>query len=275
MTDPALSITTQNGRYYVHPGRRTEAPSITNITGKKEKPGLKYWAAREAATYAAENLGKLQSLTRDEVVQLVKMAPFRRTESSPSAIGDIVHNWIDAHIKGVPADVTAAEVATAPKTARDMWRQFTGFVERYQPEFRMSEFTVWSDTYGYAGTADWCADLSGTLVLADTKTGKQVYPDTGMQLAALAKADYILDPDGTERPLPSFDRFAVLHLRPTYARLIPVTKIDECFEQFLGLKRVFDFDVAHADTVMGYSPKIETRATRVQQDLTDMRNVAA
>lgn len=259
MTDPILSVSTANGRYYVHPDRRDMAPSITNITSKKDKPGLKYWAAREAATYAADNLDKLQTLSRDEVVQLVKMAPFARSEDSPSAIGDTVHGWIDVYAKGEV--VSADEVAAAPRQARDMWRQFHGFIDRYKPHFIMSEFTVWSDKHGYAGTADWAAFIDGGgTVLGDTKTGKAVYPDVGMQLAALANADYILNADGTETELPKFDAYAVLHLRPMFARLIPVQRIDESFDQFLGLKAAFNFDVLYADEVLGYAPKIETRA---------------
>lgn len=257
MTDPVLSVSTANGRYYVHPGLRDMVPSITNITGKKDKPGLKYWAAREAATYAADNLEKLGGLDRDEVIQLVKMAPFARTENSPSTIGDTVHNWIDLYIKGEV--VSADEQAAAPRQARDMWRQFRGFVDRYKPLFTMSEFTVWSDQHGYAGTADWAANIGGQLVLGDTKTGKSIYPDVGMQLAALAHADYILGADGSQTDLPKFDAYAVLHLRPMFARLIPVQNIDWCFTEFLGLKEVFDFDVSHADQILGYAPKIETR----------------
>ena len=50
-----------------------------------------------------------------------------------------------------------------------MWRQFGGFLDKYKPQWVDSEFTVWSETHGYAGTADWAALLGKNLVLGDQK----------------------------------------------------------------------------------------------------------
>jgi len=262
MTAPALSINTPFGRYYYNPAKRTQVPSITNIKGKKAIDGLKYWAANEAARYASENVGKLYGLTPDEIYRLVKTAPFARdsSKSSASAVGDLVHDWIDRYIKDDMPDED--EVAAAVPQARQMWRQFLFFTEHYKPDWVDSEFTVWSDEFEYAGTADWSARIGGTLVLADTKTGKNLYPDYGMQLAALAKADYILEADGSTRELPKFERFALLHVRPTFSRLAPVAYVDELFKQFLALKVVFDFDVAHADGVLQPAPKLQAPALK-------------
>jgi hypothetical protein len=257
MTAPALSVSTPFGRYYYNPARQTQVPSITNIKGKKSIDSLKYWAAKEAARYAADNIEKLYGLTPDEVFRLVKSAPFSndspRAESS--AIGDLVHDWIDRYIKNDAP--SADEVGAAAPTARHMWRQFSNFVQHYKPDWQDSEFTVWSERFEYAGTADWSARINGALVLGDTKTGKAIYPDYAMQLAALAKADYILEPDGSQRPLPKFERFGLLHVRPTFTRLVPVDLIDECFKQFLALKIVFDFDVQFSDAVLLPAPKLE------------------
>src|ERR1035438_1823643 len=51
--------------------------------------------------------------------------------------------------------------------------------------------------------------------------------------------------------------FAVMHLRPTFARLIPYEHIDEAFIEFLGLKAVFDFEVKYKDQIMMFAPKIQ------------------
>jgi hypothetical protein len=270
MTDPALSIKTDRGRYYVHPGKQSQVPSITNIKDMKNIPALKYWAARECADYTADNVAKLAGLNRDEVFQLVKGAPFQRTgkKNQSSLVGDIVHNWIDRTIKGEEVDPSVytgkdGREAEPPLQARQMWRQFSGpggFQDRYKPKWVASEFTVWSDTYGYAGTGDWYAYIGNALVLGDHKTGNNVYPDTAMQLSALANADYILEVDGTEKPLPKFDRFAVLHIRPLHSKLIPVEHTDEWFKAFLGLKACFDCVVNYEDETLVYAPKLEVRA---------------
>jgi hypothetical protein len=81
-----------------------------------------------------------------------------------------------------------------------------------------------------------------------------------MQLGALANADFIIEPDGTEKPLPAFDAFAVLHLRPRFSRLIPVEHTDEWFKAFLGLKAVFDCVLSYEDSTLAYAPKTEVRA---------------
>jgi hypothetical protein len=254
MTQPKLSVNTPNGRYYYHPRRSSQVPSITNIMNQHNKPGLKYWAARSAAEYAMDNLAKLQVLDRDEGVQLVRSAPFGKSEASE--VGDIVHDWIDRIIKGeqIPAD----EISAASITARRMLESFYAFIRKYNPVFNAAEFTVWSEKYGYAGTGDWHGKIGNKTVLVDNKTGTRTYWETGLQLAAIAKADFILDDMGNEQPLPVFDSHAILHLRPTSFSLIPIYHIDECFKGFLGLKEMFDLGIQHGDQVLGYAPKIKT-----------------
>ena len=263
MTAPALSIPTPFGRYYAHPARGRQVPSITNIKNVKGIDGLKWWAAREAATYAADNMEKLSHLGREEIITLVKGAPFAKggSQDNSQAIGNQVHGWIDDYIKGnsAPPDSQPAELASAPRTAQNMWRQFMAFVDRYHPRWVDSEFTVWSEQYGYAGTADWSAEIGGALVLGDSKTGKSVYPDMRYQLSALAHADFILETDGTERPLPKFDRYAILHIRPQSATLVPFSNeaVDAAFAAFLGMLAVFEDDIKYKDNCVIFAPKVQ------------------
>jgi hypothetical protein len=258
VTSPKLAVSTEWGRHYAHPGRPNTVPSVTTIKDMKAIKGLPYWAAREAATYAADNIAKLSALDRDEVIQLVKGSPWKPKPDSPSKVGDVVHDWIDRNARGetVPDD----EIAGAPLQARQMWRQFGGFSDRYKPRWYATEFTVWSDEFGYAGTADWAAYIGEFLVLGDNKTGTGVYPDSAMQLAALSHADFILEPDGTEKTLPHFDKHAILHIRPRFSQLIPVDHISEWFRAFLGLKAVYDTVVNYEATTLLHAPKVEVRA---------------
>lgn len=260
MTAPVLAVPTENGRYYTHPARRDSVPSITNILGKKFKP---LWSsgAKAAAQYAAEIRDKLGALDEEQVFQLVSHPPFR--DDSPSAIGDLVHKWIEEYVRGGmmganPAGPPVEDVNAAPNTAKWMYGRFLAFVNHYQPQFTDTEFTVWSNRHGYAGTADLSFKLGETHILADTKTGKAVYPEAAMQLAALANADVILSPDGSEKPVPKYDRFAVLHLRPRSFTLHPVDNLDAAFEAFLHLKGVFDWDIGAAKQSIGFAPPIKS-----------------
>ena len=258
MTAPKLAVPTEWGRHYAHPNRPKTVPSVTTITGVKAIKGLPYWAAKEAATYAADNLTKLSALDRDEIIQLVKGAPWQPKPDSPSKVGDQVHDWVDRYARN--EDIPADEIAGAPLQARQMWRQFGGFVKRYEPKWVTTEFTVWSDSHGYAGTADWAAYIGEYLVLGDNKTGTGVYPESAMQLAALSHADFILEADGTERELPNFDKHAILHIRPRFSQLIPVDHVNEWFRAFLGLKAVYDCVVEYEATKLLHAAKVEVRA---------------
>lgn len=260
MTSPALSIKTPHGRFYEHPRSHAQVPSITNVIGMKDKPALKWWAAKQAAIFAAQNLDTLKALSEAERIDLIKGAPFRSTATA-SERGDCVHDWIDQFIKSgecIEAHIPEGFDA-ASRTAQNMWKSFQAFVLKYHPVFLHSEFSVWSDTYQYAGTGDFICRIGSATVYGDTKTGNGVYPEVGIQIAALRGGDYMFTADGEQVPLPKCDRGAVLHVRPRFARLSPLKGLDECFDAFLGLRKVFEWDCVTADTVIGAAPKIEVK----------------
>jgi hypothetical protein len=262
MQAPALSFTTSNGRYYQHPqDKNYQVPSITNVIGMKDKPALKYWASRQVAEFAADNLDTIRALKRAEIIDLLKGAPFRKTADS-SNVGQIVHNWIDEYAKGAGEFEQPEAYEMAPRAAQRMWNQFIGIVRKYELQFIFTETTVWSEKHDYAGTFDWMARMGSnpSVILGDTKTGNGIYPEVGMQLAAVDGADYAINSaDGEKFTLPKAEQFGVMHIRPTYARLSPIARIDKCFKAFLGLRAVFDFEVNDADNVIEYAPKIESQ----------------
>jgi hypothetical protein len=260
MTDPALAFNhpAGHGRFYKHPAGRYQAvPSITNVMRRQNKPAINCANVRNAAEFAVDNRERLAALTRDEQVRLIKGTQYEKSEAS--VVGDIVHGWIERYAKrsmGLDAEpVTHDEVTQASNSARWTWESFIKFVQRYQPKWTGIEFTVWSNKHGYAGTMDNSFMIGGYHVLADTKTGKAVHPETAMQLAAGANADFMFDDEGHERAIPQYDRFAVLHLRPRSYSLVPMENIPAAWETFLALKRVFDWELTYAtQTVLG-APK--------------------
>jgi hypothetical protein len=252
MTDPANAVQTIHGRFYIHPGTRAEVPSITNIINMKSKPLFKAGLNR-AAKHAAKIRATLAGLDEESAYTLVSNPP--REPDDPAEIGNLVHAWAERFIKAGLAPA-GEEWQNAPQTAKWMWETWLKFVEHYKPEFTDSEFTVWSDEHGYAGTADFSAYLGKAHVLVDIKTGKAAYPEVAMQLAAIANADFILGDDGTETSNPHYGKYAVLHLRPRGARLHPVGNIEPAFRAFLGLKAVFDWNIGFAPKSILAAPKI-------------------
>lgn len=260
MTAPELAIPTQNGRFYVHPGNQAAVPSITNIIGMKSKPLFRA-GLKKAARYASNNLPMLSMLDAESAYKLIADPPDEDNE--PSAIGDLVHKWIEEFIVSGGQGPPKADVEAAPNTARWMFEHFVSdFHIPRQPQYTGTEFTVWSNRYGYAGTADFSAMLYGHHTLVDTKTGKQPYPEVAMQLAAIANADFVLAPDGTESRVPEYARYAVLHVRPRSAKLHPVFNIEEAFKAFLGLKAVFDWNINYAPRSIGYAPNVNSQPGR-------------
>lgn len=262
MTAPDMSVHTDNGRFYRRPGDHTLVPSITNVINMKHKGGIAPWGYRKEAEFVADNLEVINALGGDRgaIIDLVRNVPYRVTDKSSNR-GDLVHGWIDKRVRSKGAHPTADEVLAAGDTgAAAMWRHFLALEEAYEVEWLFSETTVWSDTHGYAGTIDWMANVMGHLTLGDTKTGNNIYPEVGLQLAAAHYADYAFDDDGHKFHLPEAERFAALHLRPQGARLYPISKIEESFAGFLGLRAIFEWNVQHAADVVQYSPKIQANS---------------
>lgn len=272
MTSPLLSVSTPNGRFYQHPVIEDSfVPSITNITGMKDKPALKNWAAKMAATCAVEDIDIIKAMLEKEngekmAIDHIKGAPWRNSSTAASR-GDVVHDWVDLFIKN-ELQFTGNEIHTvftpepadlekAGPTARGMWKQFRAFDDHYSPTYLASEFTVWSETHGYAGTGDLIAIIRGKTVYIDTKTGNGVYPEVGMQVSAQMFADYYFDNEGNQQELPKPDAGAVFHLRPRFSRLSPLRNLDQAFRAFLGLRACFEWDAQWAEATIAPAPQVK------------------
>lgn len=270
MTSPDLSRQTSDGRFYTQPKTgEADYVSVTTVLDVKNKP-IAPWGYRKCGEFVAENLDAINLLAKDPkaICDLVRGAPFRKSEEK-SEIGDKIHGMIEAYINanGQLTEEEQAAVDSLKGTPKGMYKHFLAIVDRYHPDFRYTEVTVFSDKYKYAGTFDWMALLgpgavkTRKITLGDTKTGNNAYPEVGMQLAALANADYAMGEDGEPFELPKPTKFAVLHTRPRGAKLIPVEEIDACFKSFLALREVYDWQVNHSGSVLRYAPKIEVKSS--------------
>lgn len=234
MTSPALAVEQPDGsRLYVHPVTNEKVPSVTTIMKQGiGKPLLTGWAARIAADYAVENWDELSGLSVYERRELIRYAHDREREKA-SDLGSAVHDTIDSWCSGRPHENT--------KETRPYLNSFISFMMEFRPKFLENEVTVWSRKYQYAGTFDWLAEIDGKMTLGDTKTGKRVYNEAGLQLAALGYADFILREDGEEIPLPGIDVLSVLHVRPRSWHLYEVRKDRENFKAFLACRELYSW----------------------------------
>lgn len=238
MTRPAQARSGRPGRYYAWPPtppHEFEAPSVTAILKTLPKEWLVYWALKEAATYVADNRWALAKLDYDGIIEVVKRAPWRGRDKKAD-IGTAAHAAIETHLAGgslLELDGRSEGYALAGLSFLEDWH--IGVVH--------SEATVYSREHGYAGTLDLIGRVGDSRLptLIDFKTGKNAYPETALQLAAYAHADFIGTADGRELPMPTVGHACVVLLRPDGTYEVRPAEIGAVqFETFLKLKWISD-----------------------------------
>lgn len=125
------------------------------------------------------------------------------------------------------------EIAPWPEELSGYQASFVAWVEDFHPEFLAAEATVFNRAQAFGGTLDAICrihlpDGSSLVVIIDYKSGKAIYDEVALQLAAYARAEFIGAPDGrTELPMPAVDAGAVLHLRPDGTYQFRLVRIDD------------------------------------------------
>ena len=222
MTQPKYATQDKNGRrLYRDPVSGKRVPSVTTVMAMKAKPMLVPWAAKMAAEFADNNWDQLSGMDSESRINLIKKAHFNKAKDAAD-LGDSIHVYAEAYMKDEP-------LPEYPKEAEASIGHLMDWVDKYDPRLIAAEVSMWSDL-GYAGTFDLLAEIDGEIWLLDWKTGKGVYEEVGLQLAALHYADKVLAEEHTI--LPKATRFGVVHIRPDHATLIEFVDMAGYFEMF-------------------------------------------
>lgn len=255
MTNPIHSQTIDGVRYYTSPTTNQRFASVTSIIGTLDKPALKYWIGKQTAQFAVDQRELWLPIAEADpkaALDMVKGAPWRTTEDSAS-LGSAVHAAVEARILGEDVNIESLDPAVRPFV-----NSFLNFEKQFTPQWEMSEATVVSYKYGYAGTVDALATFDRPdlgLVgryLVDWKTGASgPWPDAALQLSAYRHADSVLLPNGTETPLPESDGALVVKLRPRVYNVYPVESGENTFKFFRHLQMAFKWQNEVSKEVMG------------------------
>ena len=177
-------------------------------------------------------------------VEWLKTIPdFQRDMSAD--LGSRVHAVAEALARREPVSISDDVRPFVAAYRRD-------FLDKFEPRFLEVEAMVCSERYEYGGTADAFVEIGGEIWLLDYKTGAGVYPDSALQLAGLARAQFIGRPgDPTQYPIPPATRFGILHIRPEGARLLPIVVDRQTVAAFLDARRLFGWDQGPAQAVIG------------------------
>ncbi len=219
----------RRGGYYHYNGRRYV--TVTTVLRALAKPALVPWAAKEAAKAIFNDPYGITS--EKEAVSAIY-----KTRDRAGDRGRAVHEYAQWVGEGKPKGPAPLHAAVGYRNAVD------SFFATMNPEVLFTEANVYNDTHGYAGTADLIAKISEDKTwLIDFKTGKAVYPETGLQLAAYANAEFILNdgaPTGHRNEnLPEIDAAAAVLLKPDgHFEWHPM---QGDFEAFLSLKKVWEW----------------------------------
>ena len=226
-------------------------PSVTTIISVLDKSGpLIGWAKKITAEAAVDNRDQLATWMelggRDGAISLLtKAASVKRDKAAD--VGTRVHALAESIARGVPVELTDEE--------RPFLTAYQNFLTDWEPRYLAAEEMVVSLTHYYGGTFDAIVEMAGDVWMLDTKTSKGCYPETALQLAAYAWADFIGRPgDGKRYSIPPITAYGVLHLRPENGgqyEVVPYSVDQETFNAFLYARRLYDWREGQATKVMG------------------------
>lgn len=233
--DPAAAtrIVRRNyGRSHGYQLDGRKALGVTTVVGTLDKPALVTWAARMSAELAVNDWERLGELPIADRLKELSWA-HKATNRAATTRGTEIHHHADRLVAGGEIHV--------PDELRGPVEAYARFLDAWQITSLASETPLGSPTYGYAGTADlWCRiGVRGDApALVDVKTGKGVYDETALQLAAYRYAELFQPSPGVEVATPEVDRVYVAHVLPDDVRMLPVDAGPEVFRTFLYLLQV-------------------------------------
>ncbi|HET6919409.1 MAG TPA: hypothetical protein VFI46_08095 [Jiangellaceae bacterium] len=199
--------------WYVGPDGTKLAGVTSILKAGVPAPALIRWASNSVAEYAIDRWDELEGLAPSERLKRLKGAPWAERDAA-AVRGQDVHGLAERLGRGERVDV--------PEPLRGHVESCVRFLDDWDAQPVLSECTVYSLRWSYAGTLDLIADLAdGQRWLLDFKTGRGVYGETALQLAAYRYAEHYTN-GAEEHVLPEVDTCGVVHLRSDGYDLLPV-----------------------------------------------------
>lgn len=218
-------------------------PGVTTAIGVLDKPALREWYARQAAERAIDEWDELAQMPVSQRLERIRYGA--RDKTAAAALrGTQIHDLGWKLVTSETGEVDVPDEHRGPVEAYARW------LDRWEIEPIAAETPLCSTKHGYGGTADLWGKVGkrgGILALLDIKTGKGVYDETGLQLAAYRYADLMQPEKGVEIPVPEVEAVYVAHVLPDDVRMLPVVADEQVFRSFLYVLQAYRDRQALAD----------------------------
>lgn len=230
------------GHSYLLDGEKVDAVTSV-ISNGVPKPALIEWAARVTREYAIDHWAELHKASTSERLKRLEKARWAEVNAA-SGRGTDIHKLALALAQGQEVEV--------PEPLEGHVDSYLKFTREWDPEEMFAETIVGNRRWRYMGTLDVIAKIAGKTWLIDFKTTKSgIFRESALQLAAYAHAEFRLDENDDEYPMPPIDRAAALWLRADGYDLIPCDISDETFRVFLYAQVVAAFQKADSAMYLG------------------------
>lgn len=255
-------IDTANSHWYKMDGERVDG--VTTILGNGiPRPALVGWAAKSIAEFVGERITiDPHAGTVDATALARDLAAIGRenryskwpNDGSVSRLAFIetlkgVH-WQDrdraakrgTEVHGLAERIAQGEEVDVPEELIGHVDSYIRFLDEWQVHPVIVEGVCGHRKHRWMGTFDLVADLHGERWLLDLKTTRSgIYGETALQLAAYRHAEFYLDTEGNEHPMPAVERVGAVWCRADGYDLIPVEAGPDVYRMFQYAQMVARF----------------------------------
>lgn len=209
---------------------------VTSVIDNLDKAALRNWYAEQAAARAVDHWDELAQQPVSARLEFIKNGPRDKVRAA-ALRGTQIHTLGQALAEGGEADV--------PPEHRGPVEAYARWLDKWDVEPLWAETPVAHTAHRYAGTADlWgrVGKRDGALCLLDIKTGKGVYDETALQLAAYRYTDLMVVAGEDGKPMeavtPAADLVYCAHVQPDDVRMLPIVADEGTWRSFLYLLQV-------------------------------------
>lgn len=255
-------IDTANSHWYKMDGERVDG--VTTILGNGiPRPTLVGWAAKSIAEFVGERITiDPHAGTVDATALARDLAAIGRenryskwpNDGSVSRLAFIetlkgVHRQDrdraakrGTEVHGLAERIAQGEEVDVPEELIGHVDSYIRFLDEWQVHPVIVEGVCGHRKHRWMGTFDLVADLHGERWLLDLKTTRSgIYGETALQLAAYRHAEFYVDTEGNEHPMPAVERVGAVWCRADGYDLIPVEAGPDVYRMFQYAQMVARF----------------------------------